>query len=364
MLDNLHSFRFIMTANIEFNSGKPVWLPIANANARPKQWTRLSGKINFDYKVNDVKKIRIYVEGPPQTRSFTIDSASLKSAHASPARTTARPVHTTKKPTKSTTSRPVHTTKKTTTQPKVTTARVWNNPFNSSKTPFRGIERKGDITVYAEKPDGGNCGYPKFSAETTKYFVALPKPMWQDGLNCGRCVEINCTAGNVGTNCDKGKTTVAMVVDSCPECHEGDLDLSNAAWDKVSGNAGHSRFKADWRFIECPDKFMMKNTFEFYFKEGSSKWWLAIMPLNHKNKMKSIEVKTLKIALIYKKIKLKKDNGSWQKLEFGDIDSFYWKGTPTVDNFDLRFTLVTGESLTHRVTKVTANSYIDTKKQF
>ena len=89
------------------------------------------------------------------------------------------------------------------------------------------------------------------------------------------------------------------------------------------------------------------------------------MPLNHKNKMKSIEVKSFsKLFLFIKKIKLKKGNGSWQKLAFGEIDSFYWKGTPQVENFELRFTLVTGESLTHRVTKVTPNSYIDTKKQF
>ena len=37
-------------------------------------------------------------------------------------------------------------------------------------------EFNGDITVYAPKPDGGNCGFPKFSSMTQKYFVALPKP--------------------------------------------------------------------------------------------------------------------------------------------------------------------------------------------
>ena len=52
-------------------------------------------------------------------------------------------------------------------------------------------------------------------------------------------------SGNVGTNCDKGKTTIMMVTDSCPECHAGDLDLSNGAWDKITGNAGPSRFKVN-----------------------------------------------------------------------------------------------------------------------
>ncbi|CAG5091310.1 Oidioi.mRNA.OKI2018_I69.PAR.g12962.t2.cds [Oikopleura dioica] len=337
--------KFIMTANIEFKSGKPVWKPIASVQARPKQWTRLSGTISFDYKVQDVKNIRIYIEGPPPSRSFVIDSASLKSVHAgkAPAKTTARPAQ-------KTTPKPMKTTTKPKTKPTATTARNWSNNSPLWQNASGGKLHKGDITVYAEKPDGGNCGYPKFSDETTKYFVALPKPMWEKGANCGRCVEIDCTAGNVGTNCDAGKTTVAMVVDSCPECHEGDLDLSNAAWDKVSGNAGHSRFKANWKFIECPDRFMMKDTFEFHIKEGSSKWWLAVMPLNHKHKMKSIEIK--------------KGDGAWKSMEFGTIDSFYWKGAPQVDSFELRFTLVTGQSITHKVSEVVASSTIDTKKKF
>jgi hypothetical protein len=36
-----------------------------------------------------------------------------------------------------------------------------------------------------------------------------------------------------------------MVVDSCPSCpHSGDLDLSNSAWDSISGNQGPSQGSA------------------------------------------------------------------------------------------------------------------------
>jgi expansin (peptidoglycan-binding protein) len=159
----------------------------------------------------------------------------------------------------------------------------------------------------------------------------------------------NIFPGNVGTNCDNGETTIMMVTDSCPECHAGDLDLSNGAWDKITGNASPSRFKASWNYIQCPLNFMMDKEFEFFIKEGSSQWWFAVMPLNHKNKVKSVEVKK---------------NGSWSPMEFGKIDSFYWLATNLSSSFDLRFTLVNGKSIVHKVTNPGGNQYVKTGKIF
>jgi len=64
-----------------------------------------------------------------------------------------------------------------------------SNPSKNEK------QLSGDITVYAPKPNGGNCGYPKFSKMTEDYFVAIPKAVWDQGKNCGRCIEATCTAG-------------------------------------------------------------------------------------------------------------------------------------------------------------------------
>ena len=167
----------------------------------------------------------------------------------------------------------------------------------------------GDITVYAPSPNGGNCGYPKFSEGAKKYFVALPKVDYDNSLNCGRCIEAKCTAGNVGTNCDNGEPTIMMVTDSCPECHSGDLDLSYAAWDKITGGAGHSRFKADWKYVPCPDSFLVTKTISFYIKPGSSRWWFAVMPMGSKSKVKDVKVNR---------------NGRWESMKTGEIDSYYY----------------------------------------
>ena len=109
-------------------------------------------------------------------------------------------------------------------------------------------------------------------------------------MNCGRCIEATCTAGNVGTNCDNGQTTIMMVTDSCPECHVGDLDLSYGAWDKITGGAGHSRFKAEWKFVDCPADFLMNKSLNFYIKPGSSRWWFAVMPLSNRVQVSDIQV--------------------------------------------------------------------------
>ena len=55
-----------------------------------------------------------------------------------------------------------------------------------------------------------------FGALSNKYYAAMNNPMWDSSGNCGRCAELH-----YGNNCVQ-----VMVVDECPECKDGDLDLS------------------------------------------------------------------------------------------------------------------------------------------
>ena len=73
------------------------------------------------------------------------------------------------------------------------------------------------------------------------------------------------------------------------------------------------------------------------------------MPLNHRMQMKSVEVKK---------------NGKWQQMEFGKIDSFYWLGTHLDTQFELRFTLMNGKSIIHKVTNPKGDQFINTGKSF
>ena len=91
--------------------------------------------------------------------------------------------------------------------------------------------------------------------------------------------------------CQKGQDVIAMVTDSCPSCSQsGDIDLSYAAWDDVTGNDAHSRFDGSWEFVPCPDHFLSGNT-KLSLKSGSSMWWLAVQVVNFRNKIEKIQIK-------------------------------------------------------------------------
>ena len=116
---------------------------------------------------------------------------------------------------------------------------------------FEGV---GELTVYAANPDGGNCGLDwsfihDNNLKSSTHFVALPKGThnaYDDHMNCGRCVRFKCSCDQHQFDfaCEnvRGKEVIAMVTDSCPSCHiYHDLDLSNAAWDEVTGGQSGSR---------------------------------------------------------------------------------------------------------------------------
>ena len=139
-----------------------------------------------------------------------------------------------------------------------------------------------------------------------------------------------------------------MVTDSCPECHLGDLDLSYAAWDKITGGAGHSRFKAEWSYVDCPDEFLMHPTLQFYIKPGSSRWWFAIMPLSSKVQIDDVQIKK---------------HGKWQSMATGKIDSYYYLAEGLDAQFDVKF-IANGKEIIHHINNPKGGQTIDTKKQF
>jgi expansin (peptidoglycan-binding protein) len=99
------------------------------------------------------------------------------------------------------------------------------------------VSYTGEATYY--DADGtGACG---FSATPGDLLVAaMNKAQYQKSL-CGQCVHVNGP---------KGEVTV-RIVDLCPGCKSGDLDLSEQAFEAISPlSAG--RVKIAWSFVPCP----------------------------------------------------------------------------------------------------------------
>ena len=152
----------------------------------------------------------------------------------------------------------------------------------------------GHLTAYAASPSGENCDLNWSNLEASgldgwTHFAALPRnpgteaDRYEAGANCGRCVKVKCSCHQTDfwirdtgfEACKEGKEVIVMVTNSCPICpNVGDLDLSNAAWDDVTGNEMYGRYDGTWEFIECPSNFK-SGPMKLRMKDGSSKYWQA-----------------------------------------------------------------------------------------
>ncbi len=105
--------------------------------------------------------------------------------------------------------------------------------------------------------------------------AAINSPQYKGGAACGACLEVRGPLGAV----------VVQVVDRCPECRRGDLDLSEAAFSQIADPA-QGRVEISWDEIPCP----IEDPIRYYFKPGSSQWWVAVQVRNHRNRVARFEV--------------------------------------------------------------------------
>jgi len=81
----------------------------------------------------------------------------------------------------------------------------------------------------------------------------------------------------------KGQVTV-RIVDLCPECHAGHLDLSREAFaliaDLPQGRAGIT-----WQVVSPA----LPGPIAYHFKDGSNQWWTAVQVRNHRNPVAKFE---------------------------------------------------------------------------
>ncbi|CAF1422678.1 unnamed protein product [Adineta ricciae] len=104
-----------------------------------------------------------------------------------------------------------------------------------------GGQRSGEATYYA--PGLGACGGYNHGNE---FVVAMAAPDFDphtpnrnpnNNRLCGRHISVNGPRGSV----------TVRVVDRCPVCKPGDLDLSPAAFDRIA-NRNQGRVRINWRF--------------------------------------------------------------------------------------------------------------------
>jgi expansin len=155
-----------------------------------------------------------------------------------------------------------------------------------------GTQVTGTATHYVLPPAGGNCSYP--APPAGGLFVALSPAEYDAAAACGSYLAVTGPGGSVR----------AEVIDQCPPCQAGHIDLSETAFAKLAPLAA-GLIHVTYRVIADP---ALPGPVSLRVKEGSSAYWLALLPINTGNPVASVEVRSA--------------SRGWQELVRADYN--YW----------------------------------------
>jgi hypothetical protein len=119
-----------------------------------------------------------------------------------------------------------------------------------------------------------NCGYADAAASGT--YVALGPAEWGDSAACGTVLDVTGPKGTV-------RVTVS---DQCPECEAGHLDLAAPAFARIADPVAGVVPITYTRVVDPPAPGPVR----IRVKEGSSQYWLALLPIDTGNPLAAVTV--------------------------------------------------------------------------
>jgi expansin (peptidoglycan-binding protein) len=148
-----------------------------------------------------------------------------------------------------------------------------------------GAQTSGEATHYELAAGGlGNCSYP--SPPAGQLYVALSPAEYGAAAACGSYLQVTGPDGSV----------TAEVIDQCPECQAGHIDLSEQAFARIAPlSAG--LVPVSYHTVADPP---LPAPLAMLVKTGSSAYYLALLPINNGNPLASVAVR--------------EDSGGWQEL--------------------------------------------------
>ncbi|HEU5108427.1 MAG TPA: expansin EXLX1 family cellulose-binding protein, partial [Micromonosporaceae bacterium] len=158
--------------------------------------------------------------------------------------------------------------------------------------PVGGTVHKGKATFYTPAGASGNCSFVGFPADDL--YVALSPGEYAAAAACGGYLDVTGPDGKVRVK----------VVDQCPECPAGHIDLSRKAFAKIADPV-RGLVPVTFRAVVDP---RLPGPLSFRIKEGASQWWFAVLVDDHGNPLRSVEVRP--------------SGGGWQRVARTDYN--YW----------------------------------------
>ena len=194
------------------------------------------------------------------------------------------------------------------------------------------FQSSGDATYYSADGSGA-CSYPVDTSDVL--IAAINAPQWSGSDHCGECLLVT---GPLGT-------VTVRIVDECPECAAGDLDLHPTAFAQIA-NIIDGRVPISWTRVDCPETGHVINR----VGEFSNPYYIGLVADHHRQ---GVSAMSINIA------------NTWHAMARQDYNRFVWTGGGAVDPpFQVRITSNAGESIDHSVTNIDSGSVFDTGQQF
>lgn len=152
-------------------------------------------------------------------------------------------------------------------------------------------EFEGELTTYTlSAPSSGNCNFMHAPEAASQNYAAINAEQWESTKACGRYAEVSCADSRCTST---SKTELVYILDQCPECKKGDLDVSPSVFKSLTGSEP-SRYKTKWRFINCP----VTGNIKYCLKDGSNPYYIAIQPTNIATGVKEMTINTKSTGMV------------------------------------------------------------------
>jgi len=194
------------------------------------------------------------------------------------------------------------------------------------------LQGSGDGTYY-DADGSGNCSYPADPSD--EMIAAINAPQWEGSAHCGECLDVTGPLGSVRVR----------VVDQCPECQSGDLDLHPAAFARIA-NIIDGRVPISWKRVDCP---VTGNTIT-RVHEGSNSYYVSLTPDHHRH---GIVAMSLQVGT------------TWQPMPRQDYNAFVLDDGNSHDPpIQVRLEATTGETIEQTIQSLGVNAAFDSGQQF
>jgi expansin (peptidoglycan-binding protein) len=202
---------------------------------------------------------------------------------------------------------------------------------SSGGGPAVGQPEPGVATYYAATGDGA-CSFGPSPNDLN--VAAMNQNEWEGSGVCGECVTITGPSGMV----------TVTIVDLCPDCETGQLDLSQEAFAQIA-DVSAGRVPITWEVVACN----VTGNLEYEIKDGSSQYWTAILVRNTRLPITKLEWM---------------QNGMWTEIARADYNYFVVASGVGPGSYQVRVTASDGETLVDTLPAVVAGATVTGSGQF